>query len=438
MIRLDKKRGCIWMAAGLSVLQITGCGVSQDNSLGKQMADHTAERTIRQDDLEGMSSEEASGMPSGNSEGMPAGDSDVEQAVQHLLTVWSDHLDVLENTYASELWALDYVEVYLESGDWKDLVKARTACIASARYLSELSMTEEDLSEEEYLILAEKGIDTGYQSAEFASVPVFVEEAHNIIRNQLLVGLEGDIYLENSIRALKERVSAERESISVLCQYICVETNYLLLTLGDDARSEPYWSAMKENYPALASGQAQWCADEKDLEAAADACMDQYEDIVSRQADFVSGAEAELFHMTQIVENEDLEALVASAHTMEHVPDLLPYPEWYDPHTTGYLSVVIGEDGSVAYPESGDSLGDGQYGVYMQAEGVTEEDIAKYIYTAKNYAFDVWSSEDGEAWYIRMPEYTVKMDCEGDTATIFFNGEDVTFAPVWYLLKGMY
>ena len=103
------------MAAGLSVLQITGCGVSQDNSLGKQMADHTAERTIRQDDLEGMSSEEASGMPSGNSEGMPsgnsegmpsgktAGDSDVEQAVQHLLTVWSDHLDVLENTYASEL-----------------------------------------------------------------------------------------------------------------------------------------------------------------------------------------------------------------------------------------------------------------------------------------------------------------------------------------------
>ena len=279
MIRLDKKRGCIWMAAGLSVLQITGCGVSQDNSLGKQMADHTAERTIRQDDLEGMSSEEASGMPSGNSEGMPAGDSDVEQAVQHLLTVWSDHLDVLENTYASELWALDYVEVYLESGDWKDLVKARTACIASARYLSELSMTEEDLSEEEYLILAEKGIDTGYQSAEFASVPVFAEEAHNIIRNQLLVGLEGDIYLENSIRALRERVSAERESISVLCQYICVETNYLLLTLGDDARSEPYWSAMKENYPALASGQAQWCADEKDLEAAADACMKMRERI---------------------------------------------------------------------------------------------------------------------------------------------------------------
>ena len=230
MIRLDKKRGCIWMAAGLSVLQITGCGVSQDNSLGKQMADHTAERTIRQDDLEGMSSEEASGMPSGNSEGMPSGDSDVEQAVQHLLTVWSDHLDVLENTYASELWALDYVEVYLESGDWKDLVKARTACIASARYLSELSMTEDDLSEEEYLILAEKGIDTGYQSAEFASVPFFAEEAHNIIRNQLLVGLEGDIYLENSIRALRERVSAERESISVLCQYICVETNYLLLT----------------------------------------------------------------------------------------------------------------------------------------------------------------------------------------------------------------
>ena len=57
------------------------------------------------------------------------------------------------------------------------LAKARTACIASARYLSELSMTEDDLPEEEYLILAEMGIDTGYQSVEFASVPVFVDGA---------------------------------------------------------------------------------------------------------------------------------------------------------------------------------------------------------------------------------------------------------------------
>lgn len=161
MIRQDMKCVGIWMAVGLSVLQIAGCGASPDNSPGEQVTDHIAESTIQQDDPAGVPPEESDG-------------ADIEQAVQHLLTVWSDHLDILEKMYASELWALDYVEAYLESGDWKDLVRARTACIASARYLSELSMTEEDLSEEEYLVLAERGIDTGYQSVEFASVPVFV------------------------------------------------------------------------------------------------------------------------------------------------------------------------------------------------------------------------------------------------------------------------
>ena len=100
-----------------------------------------------------------------------------------------------------------------------------------------------------------------------------------------------------------------------------------------------------------------------------------------------------------------------------------------------YLSVLIGEDGSVTYPESGDDLGDGQYGVYMQAEGVTEEQAAAYIDIARRYALDAWKAEDSGSWYIRMPDYDVKIDCEGEMATIFFNGEDVTFAPVWYLLK---
>jgi len=139
--------------------------------------------------------------------------------------------------------------------------------------------------------------------------------------------------------------------------------------------------------------------------------------------------------MKQIVEDEALEALAASAHTMVNVPDLLPYPEWYDPQTSGYLSVVIEEDGSVTYPESGDDLGDGQYGVYIQSEGVTEGDIVKYINTARDYALDVWRAEDSASWYILMPDYNVKIDCEEDAATVLFNGEDITFAPVWYILK---
>lgn len=410
MIRTVKIRMFIMTAVVLLSVQATGCGASQSSFQKEQDAG--------QQDIPNSA---------------PADQSDIEEAAQHLLTVWSDYMDVLEKMYASELWALDYVDAYLESGDWNDLVKARTACIASARYLTELSMTEEDLSEEEYLILTGAGVDTGYQTVEFLSVPVFLDEAHNVIRNQLLEELEYSVYFESSIETLKAEVAAERDSISSMCQYACVETNYLLLTLGDNAVSETYWSSMEANYPVLTSGRAEWLAAEAELMSAADACMDAYEGIVLRQSELVSMMEAELYQMTQDIESGDLEALAASTHAMVNVPDLLPFPAWYNPSTAGYLSLTFDEDDNVTYPESGDDLADARHGVYMQVENVSEEEIAAYIDTVQIYAEDAWKSEDSGSWYISMPEYHIKIDCGDDTATIFFYGEDITFAPVWYI-----
>lgn len=418
MLKKNKGYMVILIAVVLSALLFSGCGAEQDNSLRVQTSVYTAEST---------------GQTVGNAGQQDSTDPTMESTKQHLLTVWSDYLDVMEKMYASEMWTLHYVDTFLESGDWNDLVRARTACIASARYLTELSMKEEDLTEEEYLTLAKAGIDTSYQTVDFSSVPFFVEEAHNIIRNQLLEGMEQNIYYENSIDILRDQVLAERDSISIMCQYLCIESNYLLLSLGDDTISKPYWSSMKENYPVLSSGQEEWCAAEAELEAAADTCMDKYEEIVIQQSELVSKAEADLYQMTQIIKNEELDTLLASFHTMTNVPYLLPSPVWYNPHTFGYLSVIIGEDGSVAYPESGDELGDARYGVYMKAENVTEEEIVDYLDTAKNYAIDI--SEDTGSWYIYMPDYIVKIDCEDDMTTILFSGEDVTFAPVWYILQ---
>lgn len=117
----------------------------------------------------------------------------------------------------------------------------------------------------------------------------------------------------------------------------------------------------------------------------------------------------------------------------EALAELLPLPSWYSPETTGYLSVILAEDGSVTYPESGDNLADANYGIYIQVEGVSEEDIDAYMELAENYAEYTWKEEDRAAWYIMMTDYHVKIDWEDNTATILFNGEDITFAPVWYI-----
>jgi hypothetical protein len=355
------------------------------------------------------------------------------QEAEHLLAVWSDYIGVLDKMYASELWALDYVETYLESGSWTDLTKARTACIASARYLSDLSMTEEDLSEEEYLTLANAGIDAGYQSQAFSSLADTLEDAHVSIRDNLLESLECNVFDDSSIDILKEEVKVQRESISCMCRYDCYETNYLLLTLGDDTVSKEFWSSMQEKYPALSTGCDDWIDTEEELKAAADKSLDEYEDTILMQSRLISMLSADLYEMEQIIVNGDLEALTESAYLMSGLPELLPLPSWYSPETTGYLSVILAEDGSVAYPESGDNLADANYGMYIQVEGVSEEDIDAYMELAENYAEYTWKEEDCAAWYIMMTDYHVKIDWEDNAATILFNGEDITFAPVWYI-----
>lgn len=355
------------------------------------------------------------------------------QEAEHLLAVWSDYIGVLDKMYASEQWALDYANTYLESCKWPDLTKARTACIASARYLTELSMTEEDLSEEEYLVLAEAGIDTGYQKESISSIADTLEGEHMFIRDRLLEGLECDVFYEGSIDILKEEVKVQREIISCMCRYTCYETNYLLLTLGDDTVSEEYWSSMKEKYPALSAGCADWLDSEEELGAEADKSLDEYEDTILKRSDLISMLSADLYEMKQIAQNHDLEALIASASIMFELPDLLPMPIWYSAETTGYLSVILEEDGSVSYPESGDELADVNYGMYIQVEDVSEEDIDTYLELAKNYAEYTWKEEDSATWYIMMPDYNVKIDWKDNMATMLFHGEDITFAPGWYI-----
>lgn len=373
------------------------------------------------------------------SEGLPRNEenvdsvagTDTESAVEHLMNVWSDYLSALDRMYASELWALDYVDAYLESGDWDDLAKARTACIASAGYLTELSMSVEDLSEEEYLILTDAGIDTGYQTLEFSGFEDVKELGHSVIRDRLLEGLECDVFFEKSVKLLKEEVSLQKDYIDCMCREICYETNYLLYTIRDYADVVEYWSAIQEMYPALSAGRSEWLETEPELNNALDACLDEYDEILMTQSDLISRMEADLYQMTQLVQNKNIDALKASAYHMSNVPSLLPLPQWYAPESTGYLGYTLSDDGGISYPESGEELTDADGGVYMMIEEVSREDVEEYIEIAEDYASAV--EQDGTEWYITMPGYSVKIEWENDTVTILFSGEDITFAPSWYI-----
>lgn len=402
---------------------LTGCGAG--NNAAESSA---AESSTSQSQME---TTEPGKTPTGT-ETFSADSPEKDVAVRHLLTVWSDYLQVLDKMYASELWAFDYAERYVNSGDWNDLTKARTACIASARYLSELAMTEADLTEEEYLVLFNAGIDTAYQSNQFQSIQASLEEAHMLVRDSVLETLEAGIFNSGRVDILKDQISVNREYIQHMSEYECRTTNYMLLSLGDETQAFEYWDAMPDKYPTLCMGYEEWIDDETEVLKAGDEDLDDLEKVNLKQSEVISSLNAELYTMNQIFEANDMEKLLSSAFIMKNTPELLPMPDWYDPQTAGYLSFILNEDGSVVYPESGDVLEDAAYGMYIQIEGLSSEEISGYIAFVKDLGQDAWKGE-GEKWYIKMQDYSVMISLENETATLMFNGQDVTFAPLWYL-----
>lgn len=432
---LSKQMICLFMAVLL--LAMSGCSSPADESATKDSTASRQDGTGASNPASGKEDAGAYGLASPKAAGLSKEEfRQAEDAMEHLLTVWSDYLRVQEEMYASELWALDYVEKYLESGDWNDLNKARTACIASARFLSDLSMAEEDITDEEYTALAKTGMDVTYQSAEFEAVPSKVESEHTFVRNRMLESLEGLVFFSRDRDLMQEAVSIQKEYIAYYCECECIFTNYLLLMSGDEETASVYWEALPEKYPVLSTGIQNWNNSDTALEIHANQCLDNIEDTTLRQADLLSASGAELYKMTKAVENQDIGEWIEAAFIMENTPELLPMPEWYEPETARYLSFITEEDGTVTYPESGDELGDASYGVYMQIPDISAAEIHAYAAAVQQFAQDVWKSEGVDEWNIKMADYSVQISLEDGTATVLFHGEDVTFAPVWYMAAG--
>ena len=283
------------------------------------------------------------------------------------------------------------------------------------------------------MALAGAGIDAEYQSTEILSAPELVEDAHRSVRDNRLVKLEQSVFDRTAIRMMKEESAVRREYISCMTGYYCGMTNYLLLTLGDADAAAVYWHEMEGRYPALTQGRAGWAPDKDAAAAAVDAQLDRLEENVNRTVDLLSDSSAQLYGLENSLAEGGVSQLAEAVFPMTNVPEMLPIPEWYNPAEAGYISFIEEESGDILYPESGAPLLDGTYGAYIQVPGVTADAIGDYVDAAAPYAQMSWKADDGDVWYLVVPDYHVKLEAGEDGATLLFTGGDAAFAPAWYL-----
>lgn len=109
-------------------------------------------------------------------------------------------------------------------------------------------------------------------------------------------------------------------------------------------------------------------------------------------------------------------------------------PVWFQTSSASHINVYGGSGAGSTYPASGDVIPDTFYGSYVQQEGVRKEDMEQYLASIEHLCESV-RKEDGQpdTWTAVMADYKIRFTLEDQTLLLFFEGQDFTFAPAWYL-----
>ncbi len=359
---------------------------------------------------------------------------DVDDAVTQMTKQWFDCLEVMEQLHHAEKWTFTYVKAFLDSGDWKDLMKARTACITAAKKTDSMKVPQYTVTDEQEQTLEEAGIDTGYLNYERESISIDISNTCTIIGDYCLNSLESDIFYKKDIEIMAEKIKFQEEYTNLLSRDICLMTNYMLLSLGDDKRASALWEQAIEDYPVIFNGHLEWMDSEDELKKADNEVLDELESLLSKEGDIQTVYEEGQSVKEGLMEETDMDVLEKEALKLENIPSILPKPSWFESTGSEFVCFSDGGEGQLLYPETGDELQDEPLKVSVKISGVSKEDITGYMEEIAPIVSDSYKSEDSDDWFIEMPDYTVSISLRDGSVIVIFDGADQTFVPRWYAL----
>lgn len=299
----------------------------------------------------------------------------VEQAV---LTDWENYLTLMEYAYAGADWAYGYAQAYIEDNSWDNLLRARAAAGTAQSRLSHTKAPQSSVSIEQYADMTARGMDVEVVGLMMDAA----QDSVNIVARDMMLlhnHMNVTAYDEQGIRYVEKLLDINRRDIALQAQSLCVDTNYILVQLGDAVDAEGWWAQLGESYPFLAAHAPAYTTDTEALERHADGINNQFDALLG---DVYESSAIYSFYIESYIDALDggdyaaiRERLVPIAGVGE--PELMPYWLQEEEITASYICGVQ-DDGTVLLCEMGDDLSALPTGCLMTCEGVSREDFLSY------------------------------------------------------------
>lgn len=343
------------------------------------------------------------------------------QAMEDVRSTLGYYDTLISNT----LWALDYVDDFVQHNSWESLLKARAACAAAAESYDPESLPTPQLPEDEFRALLEKRLLTELESeeaaADYADTAALAYDRYyyhysdnDIFSMSFFIQLlECDAFRSATLPILENASAQCRIRIEKLSRSLCARTNSLLYILGDHS----LWYALPADFPAVAEGMSRWVSDPIQMSDVDNALYREYflyHDDQIELVSFWSIASDERQKFMACLEDGRWDEASACFNPIYGAPDCVPAPPWlwerllpgstrvydevldiYDYDDLSFLPIYY--EGNSRY-YTGQLIHAAPEGLVFTVEGVGYDELMEYEEVLKEHGFTVEEKEHILDW----------------------------------------
>lgn len=385
-----------------------------------------------------------------------------DELTHKLLADWYGYLIRCEYLYGDFLWALSYLEPFLETPTWDNLQIARTALAAASRkaeFMAEESL-EQQMTTEDYHRLTQAGADISTVQITIDGIPAYLVDptllAYQSYQNHLSSPVEM-FFLTYDFDALQTWAHIQKQACEYELRLCAVQTDYLLLTLTSETEEEKFLAYTEERCPQIFQRREGNPQDADGLEALSAELIGELETLVGEMSSMVGQQQAalELERDASAVLDDSgkleslhsyVSAMSADAVELQGFPPALPYPNWQhlsENVVTNYFwdEPIYGlddEGGSREYIWAGETIPSPPDFYIVTWMDVSLDDYFSYLDQLKSFRITPSDSraEDGSyTTFFDLESSVFSLLWEEDTLKLYTLEGSVCFAPDWFLLS---
>lgn len=355
------------------------------------------------------------------------------KAVVEVCVAWGNYLDAAQVKAQAELWGLGYLKSYCENPSAAQLQCAISAAETVVATLSEIKLSECDLSAETLASLTDSGVDMSFVPLEYDILERTIEEGEKAW-DSMLHSLLTESFWEYGIEYIEGWTDHRIETVSVYNSYSGKMTNAIAISLGE-TREKSTWKSWEKKAPDLFGEGFTWTDDEDLIASELSGFLDRLEELTVESAKLngVLSANYGMFETAYNTGDWTEVNSVAVDYTDHFVA--LPMPDWRVTNVYSYKSDEYADNGVWMTVE--DDIAAALEGFIFQYEGITREDFYSYVDFLDSLG--IWyypesSTTEGESISLYYFEYcTLSLKWSENTASIYFYDREPLLVPSWYL-----